>query len=370
MEPSPGTAGPQPDPVIFKLTAGTVARALAGVRRGLGWLTWAYAGGLLIALVALEWWGERLWVFSLLLYAPAQMLLVPLLLLTPLCLLFRPRLCRWHLACVLVLAFGYMTFRWSFWPARSERQITVVTFNYGESSRPQFAAFIEREKPDFILLQDARNRGPEFAAKMPGKFVAGHGEFVLVSRYPIAKSEKLAEPNWNGQSVAARFEVLVNGRPLVLYGVHLPTPRQELVRFLGLRRILGDLVGRKRREPGFGNYREWLAQRMKLASSLANVFRDEAQPFIVAGDFNTPDHGSIYHRFAGEMTDAFAAEGRGWGLTFPGTTRNPFAGFGPWLRLDYLFAGRGWRAVECRPEPGSKSQHKAVLGRFEPLPEK
>ena len=31
-----------------------------------------------------------------------------------------------------------------------------MTFNFGESNRPQFAEFIEREKPDFILLQDAR----------------------------------------------------------------------------------------------------------------------------------------------------------------------------------------------------------------------
>ena len=27
-------------------------------------------------------------------------------------------------------------------------------------------------------------------------------------------------------------------------------------------------------------------------------------------------------------------------------------------------------AVECRPEPGTRSQHKAVLARFEPTPEK
>ncbi len=369
-EPGPGAAPLPPDPVIFQITAGTLSRALVLLRRVLGWLTLSYAGGLLLGMIALEWWGERLWVLSLLLYAPAQTLLLPLLVLTPLCLLARPRLCRWHLACVLVLAFGYMTFSWSGSARRDERMITAVTFNFGESNRPQFAEFLDREKPDFILLQDARHRGPEFAAKMPGMFVAGHGEFVLVSRYPIQKSAPVTEPNWTGKPVAARFEVLVKDRPLILYSVHLPTPREELARFLGGRRILGDLVGRRHREPGFGNFREWLAQRIQLARGLAKVFHDETQPFLVAGDFNVPDHGYIYHLFAGEMTDAFDAAGRGWGLTFPGTTRNPIAGFGPWLRLDFLFAGRGWRPVECRPEPGSKSQHKAVLARFEPRPEK
>ena len=369
-EPSPGTATPRPDEVLFKITAGTVARALQFVRRALGWLTLAYAGSALVAMIALEWWGEHLWVFSLLLFAPPQMLLLPLLALTPLCLLFRPRLCLWHLGCVLALAFGYMTFRWSGTPNRHEKVITAVTFNAGQSNRAQFDAFIDREKPDVIVLQDAgKSYGIYLAAKLPAFYVAGHGEFAVVSRFPIQQSALLTEPNWGGRPVAARFEVMAGDLPLVFYSVHMPTPRQELSRFIGGRRVLGDLVGRKRREPGFGNYREWLALRIKLARDLRKVFADEKQPFIVGGDFNMPDHGYIYHLFAGEMEDAFKAAGRGWGLTFPGSTRNPVAGFGPWLRLDYFFTGRGWRAVECRPEPGTKSQHKAVLARFEPLPQ-
>lgn len=370
-ESPPGTAHLPPDPVLFKITAGGLARALRIVRRVLGWLTWAYVGGALAAMVALEWWGERLWVFSLLLFAPPQMLLLPLLALTPLCLLLRPRLCLWHLACVLVLAFGYMNFRWSGPSPRTEQTITAVTFNGGQSSHSQFAEFIVREKPDVVLLQDAGyNYGLLMVAKLPGFHLVRQGEFTFVSRFPIRQSALLREPAWAGRPVAARFEVLVKDRPLVFYSVHLPTPRQELSRFIGGRRILGDLVGRPHREPGFGNYREWLALRIQLARDLRNVLAAEQQPFLVGGDFNMPDHGCIYHLFAGEMQDAFKQAGRGWGLTFPGTTRNPVAGFGPWLRLDYFFAGRGWRAVECRPEPGKKSQHKAVLARFEPVPEK
>ena len=361
---------PAPEAVIFKITAGTLTRALHLLRRALGWATLAYVTGLLLAMIALEWWGERLWIFSLLLYAPAQTLLLPLLGLTPLCLLFRPRLCLWHLAAVLALAIGYMSFHRAGSARRDEKMLTAITFNAGESSRPQFAEFIDREKPDVILLQDAHGRGPEFAAKQPAAFIAGQGEFVFVSKFPIKNSALLTEPKWAGHPVAARFEVVVQNRSLVFYSVHLPTPRQELSRFLGGRRILGDLVGSRHREPGFGNYREWLAARIALGRALAKVFHDETQPFIVAGDFNMPDHGTIYHQFAGEMSDAFTHAGRGWGLTFPGTTHNPVAGFGPWLRLDYFFAGRGWRAVECRPEPGTKSQHKAVLCRLEPIPEK
>jgi endonuclease/exonuclease/phosphatase family metal-dependent hydrolase len=266
--------------------------------------------------------------------------------------------------------------------------VTAVTFNFGDSNRPQFAEFLAKEKPDFILLQDARNRGPEYAKAYPASFVSGQGEFVFVSRYPIQKATLLNSPNWAGRPVAARFEVVVKNQPLVFYSVHLPTPRRELGRFLEKRRILGDLVGWQTREAGFGNYREWLVQRIELARALDKVFRDETQPFIVAGDFNTPDHGYIYHIFADEMTDAFDAAGSGWGLTFPANTRSRLAavgrllfgeddnkggggaGFGPWLRIDYFFGGRGWKPVECRPEPGLKSQHKAVFACFEPKPAK
>jgi endonuclease/exonuclease/phosphatase (EEP) superfamily protein YafD len=90
----------------------------------------------------------------------------------------------------------------------------------------------------------------------------------------------------------------------------------------------------------------------------------ERIPTVVAGDLNTPDHGVIYHLFTSVAVDAFAKAGSGWGLTFPGSTRNPVAFFGPWLRLDYLFSREGMETLSCYPEAGRLSQHCAVVGRF------
>ena len=57
------------------------------------------------------------------------------------------------------------------------------------------------------------------------------------------------------------------------------------------------------------------------------------------------------------MTDAFTRAGRGWGLTFPGVTRNPLTVFGPWLRLDYFFVGpRLAKSSNAVPNPaGNRS---------------
>jgi len=371
-------------------------------------------------MVALEYWAERLWVFSLLLFAPPLVMLIPLLPLmvmtvmssgmrlvtrhrvnlyrvglvmfllvfsglffAPRLVMFsllvallvvsfvmRPRLALCQLGVVLVLVFWYMNFEWSKTVAKGEGQLTAVTFNVGQSNRPQFEAFLEAEKPEVILLQDTtKTYATLLAKKMRGTVVAADGEFAMVSRFPVRDARILAEPTWAGRPVGMRFEVLVNDRPLVFYSIHMPTPRNELSRFIGFRGILRDFVGRPHREPGFGNYREWMAKRVELAKTVRKILAEEKSPCIVGGDFNMPDHGLIYHLFASELSDAFKDAGCGWGLTFPGSTRNPLAGFGPWLRLDYFFTGRGWRAVECRPEAGTKSQHKAVMARFQPMKE-
>ena len=336
----------------------------------LGWLTGIYGVLALVGMVALEYWGERLWVFSLLLFAPPLVILLPLVVLMVMSLVMRPRLLLYQLGVVLFLVFWYMNFEWTKAVAKGDGQLTAVTFNVGQSNRPQFEAFLEAEQPDVILLQDTtKTYATLLGKKMRGSVVAAEGEFAMVSRFPVRATKLLADPLWAGRPVGMRFEVMVNDRPLVFYSIHMPTPRRELSRFIGFRGILRDFVGRPHREPGFGNYREWMAKRVELATTVRKILAEEKSPCIVGGDFNMPDHGLIYHLFASELSDAFKVAGCGWGLTFPGSTRNPLAGFGPWLRLDYFFTGRGWRAVECRPEAGTKSQHKAVMARFQPIQE-
>ncbi|MBA2594298.1 MAG: endonuclease/exonuclease/phosphatase family protein [Gammaproteobacteria bacterium] len=84
--------------------------------------------------------------------------------------------------------------------------------------------------------------------------------------------------------------------------------------------------------------------RIQLAQKLMERLRSEKHPFLVVGDFNAPSPGYIRRIFSAELTDAAAAKGRGYGLTFPGATLNPLSLFGPWLRIDYIFASKNWRA--------------------------
>jgi endonuclease/exonuclease/phosphatase (EEP) superfamily protein YafD len=345
---------------------GGIARGTAAL---LSLATWGYLAALVVLLILLEWWSEAHWTLDLLLYGPSQGLLLPLALLTPLALLLRRRLLWVHLLCIALVAFLFMTFGWRSRTIASAETITVVTHNVGDGNVAQFNRFVADEKPDVLLLQDAGLRHREIARTYASWFRAQHGGLVLVSKHPIIESALLRDAAWNGRSVAARFVIQFQGRPLALYNVHLPTPRAQLSPFLQ-KRVLSSLFlddERAAANTAATTYQQYLTARAGVVRRLVKVFADEKQPCIVGGDFNLPDHGTLYHVLTDDLKDAFAETGRGWGLTFPGARRNRGARFiGPWLRIDYLFAGKGWVPISCDVEPGQDSQHRAVVGRFNP----
>ena len=167
--------------------------------------------------------------------------------------------------------------------------------------------------------------------------------------------------------MAAWFELEVReGQSFVIYNVHLPTPREAIRANLfggalyGIVGIPGTGWGdeRRRRE-------EFWQGRIDLADQLLAHLEAETKPYLVVGDFNMPARGHIYRKVASNHIDAHRVAGNGYGFTFPGKTRNPLGLFRPWLRLDYLFAGKGWKIEYCETERrGRGSQHQSVVARF------
>jgi len=339
------------------------------LRRGLAALTALYFIALVILLAGLEWRAERHWLLSFLLFLPAHGWLLPLALLTPPCLLLHPRLCLAHLAMAMFVLVFFMGFEWSFRPRPGGKTVTLVTNNTGENGRTSATAFAAAENADIIVLQDAYGRGPAYAGSYSNRFVAWQHEFVLVSRWPVKNSGVLPVLGQDKVPLAAWFELDCEGRPLMIYSLHLPTPRHQLENMKGLG-FLAALAGREGRHGGRlrGESRDfWTTQTGYARAIIAEIEKDN-RPFLIAGDFNVPNHGVIYHLFAEKFTDAFAKRGRGYGFSFPGFTRDPFTLFGPWLRLDQVWSGPQLRPLYCAAEPDRKSQHRAVVARFEFAP--
>lgn len=336
------------------------------LRLWLGWASVVHALALVAGLAALEFWSRPHWLWSGLLFLPPQLWLAPLLVLTPLCLMWHRPMCVLHLLLVLAVGFGYMRFRWNRPAEARGPALTVVTANVDQRDLRVLATFLEQVPADVAVYQDARRPGLLPTSGRTNFFTARQREFLLASRFPIRRSGLVEPLRYDRQPVAAWFELDWNGREVVIYNVHMPTPRRFLQRFrgegYGMEAVRWRaLLSRADREASTAYWEE----RRRLAEGLREVLRRETRPMIVAGDFNMPDHGWLYRMFAPEWTDAFAAAGRGWGLTFPGTGGPTQKLLGPWLRLDYVFCDGHWRALNCEVEPPQRAEHRALMARLE-----
>jgi vancomycin resistance protein VanJ len=332
----------------------------------LKWLGGIYLLFVLFAWVAMDWWAEYFLAAWVLLFAPPWVLVLPILLFAFLA--WRRK--RWRMlagytAAAVLLLFGFARFRFNFGSA-PEAAFTVITHNIGQGNRLSFERYFGGDAPDVVLLQDARGRQPAYERIYPHAQVRGVGQFLLITPHPIEAAAPVSGVQWRGSPVAARYVINYKGQSVALYNVHLPTPRRQLSGAFSPRVVL-EMVRLSEAPLGeYPSYRAWLEARVKMARELAAVFAEEKLPFLVGGDFNTPDRGVVYRTFAGPLQDAHADAGLGWGYTFPNGEGRLIRYFGPWLRLDYVFAGKGWTPVDSRVGPDRKSQHRPVLARFTP----
>ena len=332
-----------------------------------------------LATVALAWAlsavGERNLTLAFFLYLPRVLFLLPALCLLPAALLWR----RWISAVALVGAGAFffvsaMGYRGGTPPPRESavpgETITVLTYNRGQHMGQSLQPFKNLVEPDVIVLQESGNRAALYAVA-EGYELFEHGidvgEFTVLSRYPILSAERL-DAKGAGESLppAARIELDFAGRPVALYAIHPLSPRGVLLyyrRGAFLHGILG-LPGTPFESRRLQNQVYW-DNRIADAEALLQRILDDPLPTLVAGDLNAPAGGFVHRLFREALEDAHEAAGRGFGYTFPGTTRNPLSGGGPWMRIDYLFCDREtWETRWCLTEEERPSQHRAVAAQF------
>lgn len=338
---------------------GAIQRFSRRIRPALVWVTNGYFLLMLVVLGVVRLRAESDWFSSAMLFLPATFWLIPLLILLPVHLLVRPRLCGVTLIAFLAICFVYLDFRWSFSSDRGEPGLTVLTNNIGERQFRSLAPFLEKERPDVIALQETWSGRIDLRKVFPDRNVAIIGEYGLVSRYPVTKAGYI-------QPVGARFEIDYKGQAVAIYQVHMPSPRYEFSKLRG-RGLIRELIGgggfhsKQARE----SYSNFIERKAKMSRELIEVLQKEKLPFLVVGDFNMPANGRNAGLFRSHLSDAFQQKGLGHGNTFPGESGNRLANFlGPWLRLDYLFAGKDWETLMCRVEPRLPAQHLAVVARF------
>ena len=188
------------------------------------------------------------------------------------------------------------------------------------------AAMLRANRADIFALQEISDP-MALITRLNGLYGPGaamhscrHKTYLAISRYRFGAPEVL--PN----TVAVRCPIDLPNGPAQLYLVHLPravvtADRQDAA--------VVDLLGHIARQ---------------------------ADPVIVAGDFNATPLSSTMQAFNKELINAFDATGRGIGFTFPTGARR-LGALGPFLRIDHVLvtsqlSPRAARAARWHP-PGA-----------------
>ncbi|NBR84846.1 MAG: hypothetical protein EB141_08945 [Verrucomicrobia bacterium] len=366
FQPTPGKARPREHGVA----------AGDGVTLGqkiLGWSRWlltaltvVYCVLYLVVLYGMEHEAENSQFFSVAMYAPPWVWLLPIIPLGALAIFVYARLLIPLALCVPVMIFGFMDLRWNSHVSATGRAFKVVTNNIGQDHKKSYTSFADLQKADIIALQDANPtvHGKQAAEHYPNHHVAAKDQFVLISKYPIHAADVLPMPDPADprHRVAAWFELEVEGRPLLVFMLHMPTPRQEIMAVKSPSAILG-MLGKSTGNSGAlheQNERFFLRQ-LELARQMVQITRAAKAPFIVCGDFNVPTHGHCYRLYRENWREAFSERGQGVGATFPGDAHFP-----AWLRLDNIYCSQtGLRPIHAEAESDRGSQHRAMAASFE-----
>lgn len=312
-----------------------------------------YGAGLLCLALLWSFWPNLHWSVRLAnVFAPLCFL--PLLGLLPVAVLARS---RWMLGSA---ALGVALFALLFGPLFLPRQhsatgdttLRVVTINafYGASAPAEQAAVLASYNADVIALQEL---SPALAAALERDLrpiypyqlldpADGPGGKGVISRYPFEQMNP-------DQGLSNPVRVDVNGRPVVLWNVHIHfsgISRARSSRFFGLPylRTYGD-------EGRFYQVAELLARLEGVAG-----------PVIVLGDFNTGDREAGYRAMRAAFRDVFRETSAGFGYTFPNNKAiGPLTVPVPLVRIDYIWA-RGpitplASAVDCH----NGSDHCTVI---------
>jgi vancomycin resistance protein VanJ len=234
-------------------------------------------------------------------------------------------------------------------PTGAARDIRLVTYNTDISAsladrlRQDIAAW----DADIIVLQDCKT----IVADSLRAIVRGavmHGRFCFASRWPLVRLTDFAELSRTGDPRLApyrdgvRFLVRTPYGELPVYSLHLPSPRHALAaaRWLEPRALVPRL-------------RESLRERGHASAAVSSVVPRTAGAFIVAGDFNLPYGSAILRRDWGDLTNAFAHAGTGFGHTMQ-------AGIFP-VRIDHVLVPSSLVPVGARVLSGYPSEHQPVV---------
>ncbi len=327
--------------------------------------SWAWLTAIVFTGVGLFTLSERWLPFTLLLYGPRWVVLLPLAVLVPL-VLFSAR--RAILPLVLggwVALVPIMGLRWTIQadqpltlhpvpPTLSDDNVVrVMTLNAqgGEAVSLHLDDALARYAPSALAFQECGEAFFDRLSLRRGWNVARVYGMCVMSQWPITAQDtmpraafaRVAELGLGGAAHVVRFTIAHPHRPFELVTLHLETARKGLSLLLGAEGVLNDQTGMPQlpRSTDLNRVAANAEIRMRESERAAywSARRAADMPVIVMGDFNMPVESSIYRRYWRTLTNAFEAKGTGFGFTKQE---------GTWIRIriDHVLAAPAWFTVQ------------------------
>ncbi len=292
-----------------------------------------------------------------------HLLLIPSLVLLPLCALFRRR--RLLLGLVPAGAGFILLWRGLFLPravaaTRDATPLKILTFNiHSEDYFPdEIATILQEADADIVAIQElgepaARHLARAFAVEYPYQAlypdpnpVVGQG---ILSRFPILGQEQWR--NWFAPIALTHqyVELDVRGIRLAVYNAHPAHPAA---------------TGQFYNDDVRGQEIDVILEKTKRHSG----------PVVMVGDFNMTDQADDYQRITARFRDAYREVGWGLGPTFPDWRKasgmlpdllKPLGIASPFLRLDFVFHSDSVQALEAYVwHTSGGSDHRPLLVRL------
>jgi endonuclease/exonuclease/phosphatase (EEP) superfamily protein YafD len=292
-------------------------------------------------------------------FAPRWWLTLPWLVLVPVAVRLGKGATAMALAAALVTLIGVAHFEW---PSRLSAlplgtpvrgDIRVVTYNTDGSASlaDRLRSDVAAWDADIVLLQDCTTVVADSLTAIFG-VAAVKDRFCIASRWPLLSLDDAAslaaslaappDPRLRLKPFAVRVRVKTPYGTIPVYAVHLPSPRTALAAARWFDPV--NLVPRLRQS---------LAERDSASAAVSSVVSRKDPRFIVAGDFNMPYGSAMLTRDWGDLTNAFARAGFGFGHTMQ-------AGVFP-VRIDHLFVPEHLEPINARVLSGYPSEHQPVV---------